>query len=60
MSEAGVLGVLLGGGGGGGLVVFFSEGKCYQKLEGIPNISRVCEIADPRAVLIGQCMIIGH
>ena len=48
-------------------MVFFSEGKCYQKLESIPNISRVCEIAnkhvkisDPRAVMIGQCIIIGH
>ena len=43
------LGVLLGG-----LVVLFSEGKCYQKLERIPNISRVCKIADKHVTFLIQ------
>ena len=36
------------------LVVFFSEGKCYEKLERIPNIGRVCEIADKHVTFLIQ------
>ena len=37
-----------------GLVVFFSERKCYEKLERIPNIGRVCEIADKHVTFLIQ------
>ena len=37
-----------------GLVVFFSERKCYEKLERISNIGRVSEIADKHVTFLIQ------